>query len=142
MFARLTNRVCNIAVALVLLRNEGQIEHDPAKHSGSQFHEALDIDLTQVRQMNAWVELSANEPVVDDIARHSSSCKLTLLLVVRLDFERLDVNVDREYIGNDDVASQELDVVAVDESPDGKVGALHPSTSGASDEDRGIRKER
>lgn len=71
-----------------------------------------------------------------------SRCELTLVLVARLNFERFDVNEDREGVGDDDAAGEELDVVAIDESPDGEVGSLDNSASSANDKDCDGREER
>lgn len=64
------------AVGTVLLRDESTVEENPAKHTRPELHKFFDVDLAQYRQSDTRVKLTADEPVVQDIAGVSASCQL------------------------------------------------------------------
>jgi len=98
-----------------LLCNEGEIEDQPAEHSRTQLHERLDVDVTEPRQADAGVELPANVPVVDDISAVPASSQLALIFVAALHSKRLDVDISRQRVGDQDVGGQQSNVVPVNE---------------------------
>ena len=71
------DRVSDAAVVAVLLHDEGKIHDDPAEHTWAQLAPGLDIDLSEDGEDDTGVELAANEPVVQDVARVATGCKLT-----------------------------------------------------------------
>lgn len=129
-----THAVGDIAVRLVLLRHECQVENHPADHSGAKLHEGLDVHFAQTGNRDTRIELTADEPVVDDVAAVPTGCKLALLLVARRNGKRAYVDKDGERKSNQDATRENLEIVAVDEGPDLEVGAKDPSTGCASDE--------
>ena len=130
-----THRISDIAVTLVLLRHECEIQHDPSNHPCSQLAEGFDVNLADERDRDARVQFTANEPIVDDASTVATGSELSLLLVMRLDSEGLDVNECCKRIGNNETAGQKLDVVAIDERPDLELGTKNPGTCGADDHD-------
>lgn len=133
--------ICHGAVSAVLASSESQIKQNPAEKTRSQLHESLDIDLTEDRKCNTRVELSSNEPVVDDVASGTSLGQFAVVGVIGLDREGADIAVGGQEVANEDVCGQELDVVVVDECPDREVGTLEEGTSGGDCEDEHGRGE-
>jgi hypothetical protein len=70
------NGVCDFPEVAVLLHDEGQIEHHPAKHAGADFSPGLDVDLAKDGKRDARVEFTTDEPVVQDVAAVATLCKL------------------------------------------------------------------
>lgn len=55
-------------VELVLLRDEGHVQDDPAEHARSEFAEGFDVQGANQGEIDSRVQLTANEPIVDDVA--------------------------------------------------------------------------
>lgn len=118
------NAVGDEPISTVLLGNEGEVEEYITEHAGAQLHEFLDVDFAEERQGDTRVELATDKPVVDNVPGVSPCCKLTKLLIARLDGERTDVDEGSERIGYENVGGKELHVVVGNEGPDWEVGAL------------------
>jgi len=67
--------------------------------------------------------------------------ELALVGVAGLDGEGAEVDVCGQGVGDEDVGGEKLEVVAVDERPDGKVCAHRPRAGSADGQDRGRRNE-
>ena len=129
------------AVQAVLLGDEGAVDNDPAEQAGPELHELLDVNLSDQGEGDAWVELAANVPVVDDVARVAACRQLTELGVARLDAEAANVDKGAKGVGDQDIGRQDLDVVVGDESPDRELGALRIGPSGEKAKGASARRE-
>ena len=112
------------AIITILPGHHGAIEDDPAEEAWPQLHPSLDVDLAKDWKVNARVELSADEPVVDDIAAGTAKCKFPFVFVVRLDAETVDVDERGEHVCNDEVTSNQRNEIIPNESPHDEVGPL------------------
>lgn len=122
--------VGNVAVVAVLLRTPGAVEDDPTHHARSELQPLLEVDLANQGDDNPGVQLAANEPVVQHVARVPSRGELAVLLVSRLDAEAPDVDKGGHGVREDGVGGQDLDEVVRDEGPDGELGALGCGSGG------------
>lgn len=124
--------VGDVSVGAVLLRNVCKIKQSPPSKTRAHLEPCLQIDLSKEREGDAGVELAADEEIVDEVAGMSALGELTHLRVALLDVETVDVDIDGDDEGQDDVCVEELEVVVGDEGPDGKLGAVDDGTDGTS----------
>lgn len=132
--------VCNFSEVPILLHNEGQIKNHPAKHTRANFSPSLDVDLTEDRKRNARVQLTADEPVVQDVAAVATSCKLAHAGVLgMLDGEGGHVDVGSQGVRGQDVGCEKSKVVLRDEGPNAEFSTLDncPCSKDDEDEDAG-----
>jgi hypothetical protein len=122
------DRVGDVAVGLVLVRDECDVEEDPAEESRAQLAENFDVDLPEDGEGDARVELAADEPVVEHVAGVAAGGELAHLFVAGLDAEAADVDEGREGEGDEHVGGDDLGVVVPDVGPDWEVGALRDGT--------------
>jgi hypothetical protein len=115
-----------------LLGDESKIKHDPAEHTRAELHPALEVNLADKRNRDAWVEFTTDKPVIDDVARMTACSELALVDIARLDSERLDVDESGKTVRDEDVASEQLEVISIDELPDLEVRATDESSCGTS----------
>lgn len=87
------------------------------------------------------VELATDEPVVEEVAGLATGGELAVLLVAGLDAEAADVDESSHRVREDDASGDELEVVVVDEGPDGEVGALSVGASSEHSKDHAVAVE-
>jgi hypothetical protein len=119
------NAISDPAKVPVLLHDESEVHDDPAQHAGTELTPRLDVDFTDDGQVDARVQLPTDEPVVQHVAGVAAGCEFTLRGVLGvLDIERGNVAVGGQEVGDEDVGSQNADVVVCDEGPNWEVGAV------------------
>lgn len=133
--------VGDVSVRTVLLGHPGKVENHPADHSWTKLHEGLDVNLAKERNVAARVELATNVPIIDNVAGVPACCQFSHLSIASFDREGANVDPDGKRVCDDDVAGEELDVVVVDEGPDGESGALNDGSRGEDDEHGNGREE-
>lgn len=122
--------VGDAAKIAVLLHDEGEIHDDPTKHARSEFAEGLDVDFTEDGQGDAGVQLTANEPVVQNVTGVATSSEFTLVGVLGvLDAEGGDITIGSKEVGDQNVASQDADKIVADEGPDREFRAMGNGSS-------------
>lgn len=127
--------VADEAVESVLVREEGEVEEDPAEHAGPEFHEGFDVDGAREGEGDAGVEFAPDEPVVDEVAAVTAGGEFAVVAVRRLDGEAGDVDVGCQGVGDDEVCGQDGDVVVPEEGPEREIGALEDRSGAGEDED-------
>lgn len=124
-----------MAVCLVLVRDECDVQEDPAEKPRAQLAEDFDVDFAEDGEGDAGVELAPDEPVVQHIAGVAAGGELALVGVAGLDAEATYVDEGREGEGDEHVGGDDLGVVVPDVGPDWEVGSLRESTG--EEEDNG-----
>ncbi|KFZ06227.1 hypothetical protein V501_07613 [Pseudogymnoascus sp. VKM F-4519 (FW-2642)] len=120
--------VGDVAVGLVLVRDEGDVEDDPAEESWAQLAEDFDVDFAEDGEGDARVQFPTDEPVVEHVAGVAAGGELAHVFVAGLDAETADVDEGREGEGDEYVGGDDLGVVVPDVGPDWEVGALRDGT--------------
>lgn len=127
----------------------GDVENDPAGQARAEFAEGLDVDRLRCFadernwKGDSWVEFSANEEIVQDIAGVSASGEFAFFGVGLAGLgnrEAGDVDVDRKEDDDKQVCRDDLEMIVPDKAPDREVDAIDEGSSKQgteSDEGRG-----
>ena len=119
------DRVGYATKVAVLLHDESKIHDDPPEHARAELTPCLDVNFSKDRQHDTWIELTANKPVVEHVARVTTSGELALVGVLGvLHIEGGNVAVGSQEVGDKDVAGQDANVVFSDECPDRELSAM------------------
>ena len=106
------------------MRDEGHVQDDPAEHARSEFAERFDVQGANQGEIDSRVQLTANEPIVDDVARMAAGGELALQAVALFDGEAANIDVGSEEGGDANIGRDELNIIFPDEGPEWEVGAL------------------
>ena len=124
------DRVSDTAVVAILLHDESKVHDDPAQHTRAQLAPGFDVNLTENGKHNTRVQLAADEPVIENIARVATRSQLAHVGVLGvLDAEGTDVDISSQEIGNQNVSGEDANVVVGNERPDSPVGAIYNGSS-------------
>ena len=135
--------VGNAAKVAVLLRDEGKVDNDPAQHAGTKFTPSLDVDFAEERKHDARVQLTANEPIVEQVTSAATGGKLTVVRVLGVLYaERADVTEGSEEVRDQDVGGHDTDKVVGDECPNNEISTAGDSSCSQKGEDEERRVPR
>lgn len=112
----------------VLLSAPCTIEDDPAHHTGAQLTPFLQINLADKGNGHSRVELTADEPVIEQVAGVAACSKLAKLGVAGLDTEAADIDECSDSIRDADTSRENLQIILAYERPNGKLGPLGDGT--------------
>lgn len=121
------------AVVAVLLRDEGEVEEQPARQPRPHLAPGLDVDLTEKGESDARVEFASDVKVVGGASGVAASGELAHVRVwiVGLHAEATEVHVEGQGVCNQNVGAKQLHVVFREVSPDEEVGAVQVCSNGA-----------